>query len=133
MPTSVSDIDKVLKLARRRERVTARELAAAGIHTQVLTRLVKSGQLERVVRGVYRLPDQSITEKHGLVLASIAVPQGVIALLSALQFHGLGTQLPSEVWIAIPGRARRPALKYPPLRIVRYTGRSEERRVGKEC
>jgi predicted transcriptional regulator of viral defense system len=26
------------------------------------------------------------------------------------------------VWLAIDRRARRPALKYPPLRIVRYTG-----------
>ena len=45
-----------------------------------------------------------------------------MCLLSALQFHGVGTQLPSEVWIAIDRRHRRPALRYPPLRIVRYTG-----------
>jgi predicted transcriptional regulator of viral defense system len=63
-----------------------------------------------------------MTENHGLALASAAVPQGVICLLSALRFHGLGTQLPSQVWIAIDRRARRPGLKYPPLRVVRYTG-----------
>lgn len=114
--------EKTLKLARRREGVTAREIAAAGIHRQVLTRLVEAGQLERVVRGVYRRPEGSFTEHHGLVLASAAVPHGTIALLSALQFHGIGTQLPSEVWIAIDRRARRPALKYPPLRVVRYMG-----------
>lgn len=117
-----TDSEKTLKLARRRRGVTSRDIAAAGIHRQVLTRLVTSGQLERVVRGVYRLPDHSITEKHGLALASAAVPQGVITLLSALQFHEIGTQLPSEVWVAIDRRARRPALRYPPLRIVRYTG-----------
>lgn len=121
MPAA-TDREKTLRLARRRQGVTAREIAAAGIHRQVLTRLVASRQLERVVRGVYRLPEQSFTEHHSLVLACAAVPQGTVCLLSALQFHGIGTQLPSEVWIAIDRRARRPALKYPPLRIVRYTG-----------
>lgn len=121
MPSS-TDRDRTLKLARRRQGVTARELAAAGIHRQVLSRLVESGELERVVRGVYRLPEQPLTEHHGLAMVGAVVPHGVVCLLSALQFHGIGTQLPSEVWIAIDRRARRPALKYPPLRIVRYSG-----------
>ena len=114
--------DKILKLARRRQGVTAREIAAAGLHRQVLTRLVEAHQLERVVRGVYRIPDQPFTEHHGLALVSSSIPQGIICLLSALQFHQLGTQLPSEVWIAIDRRARRPALKYPPLRVLRFSG-----------
>ena len=121
MATS-TDRDRVLNLARRRQGVTTRELAARGIHRQVLTRLVAGGELERVVRGLYRLADQSPTEHRGLVMASAAVPQGVVCLLSALHFHGIGTQLPFEVWLAIDRRARRPALKYPPLRVVRYTG-----------
>jgi predicted transcriptional regulator of viral defense system len=119
---SASDRNKVLKLARRHQGVTAREIAAAGIHRQVLTRLVATGEIERIARGIYRLPEQSITESHGLVVVSTAVPHGVVCLLSALQFHGIGTQLPSEVWIAIDRRARRPALKYPPLRIVHSSG-----------
>ena len=121
MPSSTDRV-RTLKLARRRQGVTARELAAAGIHRQVLSRLVESGEIERVVRGVYRLPEHPLTEHHGLAMVGAVVPHGVICLLSALQFHGIGTQLPSEVWIAIDRRARRPALKYPPLRIVRYSG-----------
>lgn len=113
---------KTLRLARRVQGVTAHEIVAAGVHRQVLTRLVAAGQLERVVRGVYRLPEQTFTEHHGLVLTATTVPQATICLLSALQFHGIGTQLPSEVWIAIDRRARRPALKYPPLRVLRFTG-----------
>jgi len=113
---------KALKLARRRQGLSTRDLAAAGIHRQVLSRLVAAGELERIARGHYRLPDHSLTEQHGLAIAGAAVPHGVVCLLSALQFHGIGTQLPSEVWLAIDRRARRPALKHPPLRIVRYTG-----------
>jgi predicted transcriptional regulator of viral defense system len=44
------------------------------------------------------------------------------ALLSALQFHELTTQIPHEVWLAIDVRARHPKLDYPPLRIVRFSG-----------
>ena len=61
-----------------------------------------------------------ITEHHGLAVAARAVPRGVICLLSALSFHGIGTQLPSEIWMAIDRRARQPSLRYSPLRIVRF-------------
>ena len=118
----VTNRERTLKLARRARGVTPRELADQGIHRQVLTRLVADGQIERVARGVYRLPEQPTTENHGLALAAAAVPQGVICLLSALQYHGIGTQLPSDVWMALDRRAWRPRLAYPPLRIVRYTG-----------
>jgi predicted transcriptional regulator of viral defense system len=125
-----TDRDRTLKLARRRQGVTSREVAAAGIHRQVLSRLVAEGELERIARGLYRPPEQSISEHHGLAIAAAAVPHGVVCLLSALQFHGLGTQLPSEVWMAIDRRARRPALRYPPLRIVRYSGAALTEGVG---
>jgi len=123
MPT-ITHRERTLKLARRARGVTPRELADQGIHRQVLTRLVADGQIERVARGVYRLPEQPITEHHGLALAAAAIPQGVICLLSVLQYHGIGTQLPSEVWIALDRRAWRPGLTYPPLRIVRFTGKA---------
>lgn len=121
MPTASAQ-QKALKLAARTQGVTTREIAAAGIHRQALTRLVEAGKLERVARGVYRLPEQAATEHHGLALASIAMPQATVCLLSALQFHQIGTQLPAQVWVAIDRRARQPSLKYPPLRVMRYSG-----------
>lgn len=120
MPISTNQ--QALRLAKRRQGATARDFAAAGIHRQVLTRLVASGHLQRVSRGVYRLSNQSITEHHALTVVAATIPHGTVTLLSALQFHQIGTQLPSQVWIALDRRARRPALKYPTLRIVRYTG-----------
>ena len=117
-----TDGARTLKLASRSQGVTTRELSAVGIHRQVLSRLVETGELDRVARGLYRIPEQPFTEHHGLAIAAAAVPNGVVCLLSALQYHGIGTQLPSEIWMAIDRRARQPALRYPPLHIVRYTG-----------
>jgi predicted transcriptional regulator of viral defense system len=121
---SATDQERTLRLARRAQGVTPRELAIKGIHRQMLTRLVAQGRLERIARGVYRLPGEPITENHGLAIAAAAVPRGVVCLLSALQYHNIGTQLPSQVWIALDRRAWRPKLRYPPLQVVRFTGKA---------
>jgi predicted transcriptional regulator of viral defense system len=119
---TVTDQERILQLARKHGLIRAKDVTAIGLHTQILTRLVRKGQLERVARGYYRLPDYEYTEHHSLVIASVAAPSGVICLLSALQFHRIGTQLPHEVWMALDRRTRKPAIAYPPLRIVRFSG-----------
>ena len=49
-------------------------------------------------------------------------PNAVVCLLSALQFHGLTTQQPHEVWIAVGVKAHRPAIAWPAVRVVRFSG-----------
>jgi predicted transcriptional regulator of viral defense system len=108
-------------MASRGGTLSASEAARAGIHSQQLSRLVREGRLERVTRGQYRIPGQPVTEHHGLAVAARSVPHGVVCLLSALGFHGIGSQLPFEVWMAIDRRSRAPAVHYPPLRLVRFS------------
>jgi predicted transcriptional regulator of viral defense system len=115
---------RLLALAKKRPILRAADAARLGLHTQALTRLVADGALERVGRGRYRSPSTRISEHHGLALAAAAVPSGVVCLLSALVFHGIGTQNPSEVWVALDRRARAPKVAWPPLRIVRFSGRA---------
>jgi predicted transcriptional regulator of viral defense system len=115
---------KLVRLARRHGVVRARQAVRAGIHSEQLTRLVAAAVLERIGRGRYQLVDRKITEHHGLVVASRAVPRGVICLLSALNFHDIGTQLPHEVWIAVPRGTRTPAPIQPPLRVFHVSGKA---------
>jgi predicted transcriptional regulator of viral defense system len=111
-------------MARRRGILSAQEVSSAGLHRQLLTRMTREGALVRVGRGRYTLPDHEPTENHALALAAAAVPRAVVCLLSAMSFHGVGTQLPAEVWVAIDRRARRPAVGYPRLRVVRFGGKA---------
>jgi len=119
-----TDAKRVLDLVARGGLVRAHEAKVRGIHTHVLTRLVREGKLERASRGWYRLPlpGYQMTERHGLVLAATAAPKGVVCLISALQFHEIGTQLPRQVWMALPRGARTPAIEYPPVRAVHVSG-----------
>jgi len=116
--------ERILQLAAQRGLVTDEEIRSMGIHPQTLQRLVRSGKLERAARGLYRLPDPDyeITEHHGIVLGASAAPKGVVCLLSALQFHVIGTQLPRQLWMALPRGAREPCPHYPPMRFVHMSG-----------
>ena len=112
----------ILKLARQRPLLRARDLGGHSIPTAVLGRLVSAGKLERVGRGVYSLPGRPITEFRSLAEVALRVPQGVICLLSALRIHGIGTQAPFEVWLAIPKNVPPPRFDQPALRAVRMSG-----------
>ena len=114
----------ILKLFRNSGVVSAAEIHSLGIHHEYLRQMCTSGELLRVGRGLYSLPDADVTIHHGLILAAKVVPRGVICLLSALRFHEIGTQAPHEVWIALDRRAARPQVSFPKMRIVRFSGKA---------
>jgi predicted transcriptional regulator of viral defense system len=112
----------ILALAAQHPLLRARDLARRSLPTIALTRLVAAGKLERVARGVYSLPGRALSEHRSLAEACLRVPQGVVCLLSALRVHGIGTQAPFEVWLAIPHHFPTPRLDQPSLRVVRMSG-----------
>jgi predicted transcriptional regulator of viral defense system len=120
----------ILKLARNSGLVTAEAVRSAGIHHEYLRQLCARGELVRIGRGLYSLPDADVTAYHGLVQAAVAVPKGVICLLSALRFHEIGTQAPRDVWLALDRRAARPGVKHLRMRIVRFSGKALSEGVG---
>ncbi len=88
--------------------------------------LLRAGMIERVGRGLYVLPDADVTEHHSLAEASKLVPHGVVCLLSALRFHGLSTQNPFEVWMALKHKAWRPRSASVALRLCYLSSRPFE-------
>ncbi|WP_263820924.1 type IV toxin-antitoxin system AbiEi family antitoxin domain-containing protein [Salinibacter sp.] len=100
-----------------------------GIPRQSLSRFVDRGDLVRIGRGLYRRPDHEVTAHHSLAVAAKRVPKGTVCLLSALQFHGLTTQNPLDVWLAIGHKDREPSVDAVSLRIVRMSGEARTKGV----
>lgn len=117
-----SSADSALAFIRERGVVRARDLEAAGLSRMWLTRLGRLGLVERVGRGLYVAADAQWTEHHSLAEVAARVPHGVVCLLSALNVHGLTTQAPSEVWVAVDRKARAPREPGLPIRLVRFSG-----------
>ena len=100
----------------------ARDLEARGISRAQLSRWVATGDLVRVARGLYALPEREVGEHEAIVHVAARVDGGIICLLSALRLHELTTQNPPDVWVAVPRSTRAPRLDWPPLRVVRWSG-----------
>lgn len=116
--------ERVIELIRRAGIFRPRDLDPHGIPREYLMRLYRQGVVQRVGRGLYTLSDADVSEHHSLAEVCKRIPHGVICLLSALRFHGLTTQAPFEIWMAIDVKARKPKAEGLPLHIVRFSGDS---------
>jgi predicted transcriptional regulator of viral defense system len=99
------------------------ELRTAGVTAATMSRMEKDGEVLRLARGLYQLPDAPLDAHHSLAEAAKRVPKGVVCLVSALAFHQLTDQLPRQVWIAIGQKDWAPKGHGVPVRLVRFTDR----------
>ena len=119
---SSTHTQRVLDLAGQKGLLRASHLDAISVSRVVLARMTAAGQLEKVGRGLYRLPDTQVSEFESLATIATKVPQAVFCLLTALEFHELTTQLPRQIWIAMPRGSHLPRIDYPPVKMVQFTG-----------
>ena len=83
--------------------------------------MTRQGALTRLGRGLYAPATFAPGEHHTLAEVAKRVPKGVICLLTALRFHGIGTQHPREVWLTVDRRAGVPRLDVAAVRVVRIS------------
>ncbi|MCA1248368.1 type IV toxin-antitoxin system AbiEi family antitoxin domain-containing protein [Massilia sp. MS-15] len=114
--------ERILELARSKGILRTRDVDSAGASRALLASLTDEGRLLKLGRGLYTLPDRSASEYESFAEVTTRSASGVLCLLSALRFHDLTTQQSSDVWLAIPHKARAPRFDYPPLRVVRMSG-----------
>jgi predicted transcriptional regulator of viral defense system len=116
---------QVERFIKRHKTATTADLAKLGISRPKLFRalgeLIAQGRIARVARGKYQGVSVR-SEGDSWVAAQHQYPKGVLCLLSALLLHGLTTQSPREVWLALPKSAWRKSVNYPPIRIVHLSG-----------
>lgn len=98
-----------------------REILEQGIHERTLYEMLRQGQIERLSRGLYRPADFPPLGSPDLVIVAKRIPEGVICLISALYFHGLTTQVPHAVYLAVKAGARRPKrIEHPPVQVFSF-------------
>ncbi len=120
-PDNSTQRTQALALLQRRGITRLAEFSAEGITATTVSRMERAGEVVRLARGLYQLPDAALDAQQSLAEASRLVPKGVICLASALAFHGLTDQMPPKVWIAIGRKDWRPRVTYPPIRIARFS------------
>jgi predicted transcriptional regulator of viral defense system len=122
-PAAMQTTDKncVLRLIQTIGLARPRELEAHGVSRAQLSRMVSEGLVVRQARGIYVAAGHAPTAEHTLAQVAKRVPGAVFCLFTALRFHGLTTQSPAEVWIALQEKARKPCLDYPRLRVARFS------------
>jgi len=97
-----------------------------GINPATLYAMRDAGVVTALTRGVYHLQEVPLTGSEDMVAVAHRIPRARICLISALAFHGITTQIPHEVYCAIPRDIHRPRLDYPPVRFFRFSRESYE-------
>jgi len=103
---------QILELARTKGIIRARDVEALGISRNYLYRMHNKGLLEKNATGLYILPDAPITENTSMAEVAKRMPHAVVCLISALSYHGITTQIPHEIWLAVPRGSWRPAIDH---------------------
>ena len=93
---------QVLNIARQKSLLSGEDLRPYNIPSSLLNRLCAEGKLTKVARGIYMLPDRDFSNYLDFAITGKRYTYGVIALLSALDFHGLTTEIPHQIWVAMP-------------------------------
>lgn len=121
MPEKASSQREQLRsIVAQRSIIRAQDLRNAGIAGSTIQRALKDGDLVRIGRGLYQDPRSDIEGDLTLAEVSKRIPKGIIAMVSALAYHGLTDQMPRKTWVAIGTSDWTPMPSYPPVRIVRF-------------
>jgi predicted transcriptional regulator of viral defense system len=135
--TQTRDIPAAIRAFRRYGgSLRTRDALAAGIHPATLYKLRDSGQVTELARGFYRLADAAEFRDPDLTLVGVRAPEAVVCLISALAYHGITTQIPAVVHLAVPrGKYHKLSLDPLPVQVYRYdpktfTAGIEEHKIG---
>lgn len=115
-----SQKERMLAFLAQHSPLRARDLRDIGTSATAISRAVADGEVIRIGRGLYQLPDAEPDTYTALVEIAKRAPKAVICLVSALSFHGLTDQIPRKVWVAIGASGWEPKIEYPRIRIVRF-------------
>lgn len=97
--------------------LSSRQVRQAGLPLKTVQRLAQAGRVQALHRGVYQLLDLPAAPHAELLEVSLRVPYARVALISALDLHGLTTTKSVRLQVAIPSNRTFPDLAFPPVQV----------------
>ena len=97
------------------------EIVQRGFHSTHLVALQELGLVEKIGRGLYKLTASEEFSNPDLVLATLKVPNSIVCLISALNFHEATEQIARQVDLAIPHGRRALKVTYPSVQFFRFS------------
>jgi predicted transcriptional regulator of viral defense system len=116
----ISQREHLRSLISGRSILRAQDLRNVGIAGATIQRALDRGDLVRIGRGLYQDPNAEIDGDIALAEIAKRIPKGIVAMVSALAWHGLTDQMPRKTWVAIGASDWSPVQASPPVRIVRF-------------
>ena len=105
----LTDIERMREVASSQHGVISRKQAlSAGVSSESIRQLAFRGRIERVVQGIYRVPQACEDDKTALQIAVLWTgrDEAVLGFETALYFYGLCDYAPQKVHIIVPAKAR---------------------------
>jgi predicted transcriptional regulator of viral defense system len=135
-PMKARDLNTALRAFREKGgTLRTRDLIARGIHTDALYALREEGRIIELGRGLYRLAEAREAEHPDLALVAARASNAAVCLISALSYHGITTQIPSSVHLAVPRGSYHAIKMAVPVTIHRFDAKTfteglETHRIG---
>lgn len=95
----------------------SKEAVAAGVSWRDLYDLRDQGDVLELSRGLFQLAEASGIGNIDFVAVCARAPHGMIAVDSALSYWDFTDNIPSQVHLAVPEGAHRPAIDHPPTTV----------------
>ena len=114
--------DQILKLFKQKKGIIKlHDLTTINVNKYHLQKLVKTGKVERLKHGIYKLASYQTNEYHEI---KSLVPNGIICLFSAWNYYELTTYIPHEFHVAIEKKSKIKLPDYPPIKLYYWDNNS---------
>ena len=79
-----------------------RDMLRAGIPKRTMYRLRDEGIINQLSRGIFQYCEATENQYTSYIELTKKIPTAVFCLISALDFHNIGTQIPYAQWVCLP-------------------------------
>jgi len=94
--------------------MSTKSLVEHGVSHYYIKKMLKSGLIESLKRGIYKLSKADLDES---IEISFMIPKGIFCMFTSASIHELSTNIPFQYHVAIPKKDKVRLPIYPPVKL----------------